>query len=63
MNKNLLENTWFTLAIKNILYILVYKVFINLIIKIILKDKFKAKIVFLLNNSTFSFTYYIKIII
>lgn len=42
---------------------LVNKAFIDFMIKIILKDKFKAKIVFILNNDTILFMYNIKITI
>lgn len=48
---------------KNVLSILINKIFINFIIKIILKSKFKAKIVFFLNNDIFSFVYNLKIYI
>lgn len=39
------------------------KIFIYLIIKIMPKDKFKAKIVFFLNNITFLFKYNMRITI
>lgn len=46
---------------KSVLSILVNKTFINLIIKIITKSEFKAKIVFFFNDGTFSLMYNRKI--
>lgn len=63
MTKNVLKNIQSILAIKNIVFILVNKIFINYIIKIILKSEFKAKIVFILNDNIFSFIYNMKTII
>lgn len=63
MTKNILENIQSILAIENILSILANKIFINSMIKIILKSEFKAKIVFILNDNIFSFIYNIKTII
>lgn len=44
--KGVSKDIWFISIIENVLFILANKVFINLIINIILKNKFKAKIVF-----------------
>lgn len=50
--KGILEDTQSISTIKNILFILANKVFINFTIKIMLESKLKAKIVFLFNNNT-----------
>lgn len=61
MTKDILEDIWSSLAIENMLFILANKPFINLIVRIILECKFKAKMVSFLNDGTFSFTYNKKI--
>lgn len=60
--KGILRNIQSISTIKNVLFILAIKTFVNSIIKIILKSKFKAKIVFFYNN-IFLFIYDIKTII
>ena len=46
---------------KNILFILINKILIDFIVKIMLKRKFKTKIIFFFNNSTFKLIYDMKI--
>lgn len=60
MTKGILEDKWSTIAIKNVLFILANKVFINIIVKIMLKRRSKAKIVLFVNNDIFLFMYDIK---
>lgn len=60
MTKIVLVNIQFTSTIKDVLSILTNKTMINFIVKILPKGEFIVKIVFFLNDDTFSFTYNIK---
>lgn len=58
--KGILRDIWSTSTIKNILFILTNKTFINLIVKIMLKGKSKAKVISFLNDDNFSSMYDVK---
>lgn len=60
ITKGILGDIWSTSTIKDILSMLANKAFINSIIRIMPEDESKVKVVFLLNNGIFSFTYNIK---
>lgn len=63
MTKGILENKQFILTIKDILFILANKAFIDFIIKIIPKNKSKTKVIFFFNNNPLLFIYDVKITI
>lgn len=63
MIKKSLRDTQFILAIKIILFVLANKKFMDFKVKIMLKNEFKAKMIFFLHDSIFLFTYNMKIII
>ena len=60
MTKDVLEDAQFTSVLERVLFISANKAFFDLILRIMPEDKYKAKVVFLFNSSTFLFMYDIK---
>lgn len=55
-SKKILKNIWNFIVFNNKVFILAKKEFINLMVRIMLENKCKAKVTYIFNDKTYSFT-------